>query len=74
MKTIKRKDDFPSRANYIAKDGDGEKWFYEDIPRFGKGLYENPWWHVSQDMSHCSFYKYGKPTDKPEKKIWKIVD
>jgi len=71
MKTVKRKDNFPSWANYIAKDSNGEKWFYEYKP-FYKSWRNGSW--AIQPLQMAKLYKQGKPTNKPEKKIWKIVE
>jgi len=69
MKTVKRKDKFPSWANYIAKDGNGEKWFYESMPGFID--WPSSTWAT---RGKCEFYKHSKEPNNPEKKIWKIVD
>jgi hypothetical protein len=74
VKTIKRKKSFPSWANYIAKDSDGDKWFYAYMPGLFTWKDIKPYWLPFDDSGNCLFYKYGNPTNKPEKKIWKIVD
>jgi len=70
MKTVKRKDDFPSWAIYIAKDVDGEKYFFANKPVI-VGEQRDFW---DEFFGELQFYKQGKPTNSPEKKIWKIVD
>jgi len=73
LKTIKRKDEFPEWAKYVAKNEDGEKWFFSNEPLL-REIAGFLYWRCKSTADKTAFHKYGKPTTEPWKKIWKIVD